>query len=252
LEDPDKRQWIKSLRDWSPPAIPLEMDSIPDTLLRNFQAKDDSGRFLIAIYPNGERKNGKISMAFTRELFDLQLHPDLSGPLGETPVFAEILWLVTSEGPRLTLFALLGIFVLVFLNQLSLRGTAWIMMPLLTGMALTFGLMAVLNFKLNFFNIVVIPSLLGMGVDAGVHYYRRWHELGKDTHKTQQELFGPLTVATVTTMCGYSGMIFARHPGLHSIGLLACLGLGCTWVTSLVLLPGVLEWRQKRGKDSRL
>jgi predicted RND superfamily exporter protein len=247
IEDPDRKRWIDDLRDWVPVDNAPRMSDLPRIFVDNFTARDGSGEFLVAIYPNVERKHGKNAMAFTQELYDLKLPESVRGPVGETPVFAEILWLVTSEGPWLTLLALLGVFLLVFVNQRSLIQSLWILLPLVAGVVLCFGVMGVAGMKLNFFNIVVIPTLLGMGVDGGVHYYRRWKESDEDTQLTQTELFSPLTVATVTTMLGYSGMVFARHPGLHSIGLLACLGLSCTWLTTLLLLPGLLNLiKQKR------
>jgi len=74
-----------------------------------------------------------------------------------------------------------------------------------------------------------------------VHFYRRWKELRGDTARTQQGLFIPLSTCTLTTMMGYAGMAFANHAGMQSIGKIACLGLGCIWVTSLILFPGILS-----------
>jgi predicted exporter len=52
-------------------------------------------------------------------------------------------------------------------------------------------------------------------------------------------------------MMGYSGMAFANHEGLRSIGLVACLGLAAIWLTSLILFPGILHWasRTRRRAD---
>ena len=62
----------------------------------------------------------------------------------------------------------------------------------------------------------------------------------------------PMMVVRVATIMGYAGMAFAHHPGLRSIGNLAVLGLTCTWITALVLLPGLLSWREAiRRKDQR-
>ena len=99
--------------------------------------------------------------------------------------------------------------------------------------------------------MIVIPALLGMGVDGGVHYYRRWVERGGDTASTQRELFDPLSIAIATTMIGYSGMIFANHPGIRSLGIFACLGLGMVWLTTMILLPGLLDWFSKGNFPSR-
>ena len=209
-------------------------------------AQDDSGEYLLGIYPNKERKNGKNAMAFTEELYGLKLPVGVKGPVGETPLFAEILWIVTSEGPWLIFFTVLGVIALILLHSRSLQVTLLIVFPLLSGVVMTLGVMTLFGLKLNFFNVIVIPTLLGMGVDFGVHYYRRWHEMNKDLNAVQHELFEPLTTVTITQMLGYSGMVFARHPGLESIGIAACIGLMGNLVGYLTLLPGMIRWVDKR------
>jgi len=155
-------------------------------------------------------------------------------------VFAEIIWIVTGEGLWLTLLTFGGVFLVVLGYRRSLKDTVWILLPLTGGVVLALGALAAAGLKLNFFNVVVIPALLGMGVDGGVHYYRRWRELGGNVSETQRELFDPLSIANWTTMIGYSGMVFANHPGIRSIGVFACVGLLCVWLTTLFLLPGML------------
>jgi hypothetical protein len=140
---------------------------------------------------------------------------------------------------------------LILLHSRSLKVTAVIVLPLVSGVLIGLGVMAVAGLKLNFFNVVVIPTLLGMGVDFGVHYYRRWEELGRDLRETQRELLEPLTVVTVSAILGYSGMIFASHPGLRSIGIAASLGLAGNLFTYTTLVPGMLRIidRRRGGGD---
>jgi hypothetical protein len=138
------------------------------------------------------------------------------------------------------------VIALILLHSRSLQVTLLIVFPLLSGVIMTLGVMTLFGLKLNFFNVIVIPTLLGMGVDFGVHYYRRWHEMNKDLSAVQHELFEPLTTVTITQMLGYSGMVFARHPGLESIGIAACIGLMGNLVGYLTLLPGMIRWVDKR------
>jgi predicted RND superfamily exporter protein len=156
----------------------------------------------------------------------------------------------TSEGPWIVCVAFLCVFFLVFISDRSFYRTIWTLVPLVFGLGLTLGLMAVLGLRLNFYNVVVLPALLGMGVDDGVHFFRRWRENERDSILTLKELFGPLTVTTITTMLGYAGLTLAHHPGLQSIGFLACLGLSCTWATTLFLFPGLLNIAYRRQKRS--
>jgi predicted RND superfamily exporter protein len=199
---------------------------------------------VLGVTATGNPKDGRVTMQFTRELYDLEMPDNVRGPTGDKPVLAEVLWLVSSEGPLIVVLTFLGIFVLVIIDRRDVQQATWVLVPLIAALLLTFGIMIVLGWRVNFFNMVVLPSLLGLGVDHGVHYYRRWRELECHTADTQLELFEPITVATLTTIMGYAGMAFAHHPGLRSIGNLAIVGLSCTWLTSLVLLPGLLGWRE--------
>ncbi len=250
IEDPDRRRLIEDVQRYVPSDRDPTIEDLPDTILRRMLALDGSGQYVLALNAAGAPKDGRITMQFTREIYDLDMPDGIRGPTGDKPVLAEILWLVTSDAPIIVMLTFLGILILVVIDRRSFRQAIWVLLPLVASLLLTFGAMVLWGWKLNFFNMVVLPSLLGLGVDHGVHYYRRWRELGCDTAATQIELFEPITVATLTTIMGYAGMAFAHHPGLRSIGNLAVLGLTCTWITALVLLPGLLSWREAiRRKD---
>jgi len=241
LEDPDRKRLIEDLQHWQLPEKQPDLTELPDVIKRNFIASDDSGKFLAAIYTAEDRTHGKNAIAFTKELIKLAVPDQVRGPVGETAVLAEILLLVISEGPWLVLIAFVGVLLLIFIAQRSFIQTIWLVLPLISGLALTIGIMGVFGIKINFYNIVVFPALLGMGVDDGVHFIRRWKEKNQYTEETWSELFGVLTITTITTMLGYAGLTLAHHPGLNSIGVLACIGLSSIWVASLFLLPGLLH-----------
>lgn len=244
IEDPDRLRLIDDVLAYVPTEDSPTVDNVPASVARRMTARDGSGEYVLALNPDGPPKDGRLTMQFTRELYDLNMPEGLRGPTGDKTVLAEILWLVTAEAPRILFLTFLGVLILVALDRRSFRQAIWVLLPLVASLLLTFGAMLALGWKLNFFNMVVLPSLLGLGVDHGIHYYRRWRELRCRTRETQLELFEPITVATLTTIMGYAGMAFAHHPGLRSIGSLAVLGLICTWLTALVMLPGLLRWRE--------
>ena len=247
IEDPDVVRLIADLKDFVVPPRAASIDELPASLLDPLTARDDSGALVLAVNATGPTRDGRRSMAFTEELYGLQMSEGLRGPTGDKPVIAEILSLVTEEAPNIVMWTLFGVFFLVALDRRSPLQAAQVLLPLIAGLLLTFGIMVTLDWKLNFFNIVVLPAILGIGVDHG-DYYRRWRELNRDTALTQAELFEPLTSCTITTVMGYAGMTLAHHPGLRSIGDLAVLGLGCCWITALWLLPGFLRWRERSGQ----
>lgn len=247
VEDQKTKRVIKDFKKWTSPQVRPDLNEVPGILKSKLVASDKSGHYLVGIYPNISRRDGKQAMRATEELYGMDIPLKVEGPIGEMPVFAEILWLVSEEGPWIVVFCLFVVFLTVFVGTKKISESLWMVFPLITGVFITLGIMALSGIKLNFFNIVVIPSLLGMGVDHGIHFYRRWKELNGDTPKTQSELFDPLTACTITTMMGYLGMVFARHYGIQSIGITAVLGMFCLWMTSLFLFP-VLLHRKSRKK----
>ncbi len=251
VEDPDHKKFIDDITDWIPPDHRPDFSDLPETLKNRVISESHPENYIVPVYIKGEKQKGKNAIAFTKELSELDVSDEVIGPFGDTPVLASILQIVTTEGPWLVAFAFLGIFLIILFNQGSLLEAIWIMIPLIAGLVLTAGFMVLIGLKLNFFNIVVFPTLVGIGIDDGVHYFRRWKENQRDTDSTQKELFIPLSLTTATTMFAYVGIAFSRHPGLESIGVLACIGLGCTWLTTLFLLPGLLNMFHKKQKLNR-
>jgi len=246
VDDPDYLKLISEIRAWVPPLQPPDFRELPETFTFSLISQRYADYYIVPVYIRGKKQNGKDATAFAHELYDLEISSEVIGPFGDTTIIAEVMEIVTREGPWLIIFSFSGIFLLILGQQRSFAQTLWIVMPLISGMALMTGLMVVFGIRLNFFNIVVFPTLIGIGIDDGVHYYRRWCEMGRDTLATQKELFGTLSLTTATTICSYLGIAFSRHRGLQSIGFLACLGLMTTWLTTLFLLPGLLNLLDKK------
>jgi len=110
------------------------------------------------------------------------------------------------------------------------------------GLVAMVGAMAALGLQLNIFDLVVLPSIVGIGVDSGVHVYHRYRSEGPGSLPLVLQRTGvAVLMATLTTMVGYSGLLFASHAGLVSIGELALLGLFTTLVSALLLFPALLQ-----------
>ena len=241
VDDETKRRWIADIRGFRAPEAPPSLEELPAVMRQRWSAKDGSGAWTLSIDTAGRPREGRMAMAFTEALYEIDMPAGVRGPTGDKPVFAEILWLVTREGPWLVGATLLGVFGLVLADRRRLGESLWVMLPLGCGLGLTFGAMAAFGWKLNFFNVIVFPTLIGNAVDNGVHWFRRFKETGEDAAEVQQELSGALSASTATTATGYAGMILAHHAGLRSIGSVAVLGLVCCLFTGLVVMPGVLR-----------
>lgn len=252
ITNPDRKQWLTEMHEWNlaKNTRPAALAELPDMITSAYLSKDGSRQYLVSVFPSIDRKSANAAIAFTKEIYDLVPEGQAEreklglggvlGPVGETPIFAELVTIVKSEIWWLVLLTFCGVFILVFFDLHSFRDTCIVMTPLVFGLIITFGVMALVGMHLNLFNVVIIPSLLGLGVDNGIHLFARWKETRGDVRRTNGELFIPVTLCTFTTLAGYVGMIFVEHPGLRSMGWIAVIGTAVLWVTGALMLPGQL------------
>jgi predicted RND superfamily exporter protein len=118
--------------------------------------------------------------------------------------------------------------------------------PLFAGMACLPAGMVLGDISLNFLNVVVLPNLLAIAVDNSVHLFHRYQEDGRGSMPRIMRHTGIVAiVATCSNATGYASMLIARHAGLRSVGLLAVVGVVCTFLGTTVLFPALIELRER-------
>ena len=151
----------------------------------------------------------------------------------------------------------LTLLLIVVFKLVILRRVKWVLLallPLASSFLWLFGIMELFGWQLNFYNLVVLPTILGIGDDSGIHIVHRYLEEGRGSIGRVMRSTGEhVAVSAFTTMIGFGGWLLSMHPGLHSIGQLAVVGIGLTLVAALVFLPALLqwgeEWRDGRGPN---
>jgi hopanoid biosynthesis associated RND transporter like protein HpnN len=119
--------------------------------------------------------------------------------------------------------------------------TALVLLPLLLAAGLTATATYALGISFNFGNIVVLPLLLGVGIDSGVHLVQRFRE----KRSSPRELLGSTTAQAVfysslTTVASFGSLAFAGHNGLASLGKLLVVGMIIALLCTLVVLPALI------------
>ena len=141
--------------------------------------------------------------------------------------------------------------IVVLLMWANFRSPKWALLallPLVVGILWMLLMMEVFDLKLNFYNLVVLPAVLGIGNDAGVHLVHRYREEGPGSVLRVLRSTGEhVTMGSLTTMIGFGGLLLSFHPGLRSIGSLAVVGIGATLLAALLFLPALLQWLEDRG-----
>ena len=237
---------LNLLRESSQTRTMLREDQIPGFLKNPFLTNEgEIGKFVI-IYPESGLSDGLKSIAFKNELSDLQVG-DRTYFAGSTSIVAaSMLELMHDESPWMVLATFVMIMLFIFYSFRSPKWSLISLIPLLIGFSWLFGLMLLFGLKFNFYNLVVIPAILGIGCDNGVHLAHRFREEGVQASREVLKSTGQhISIGSLTTMLGFAGLLFTQHPGLQSIGVMAVLGIGMTLLSALVLLPSVLQILEK-------
>jgi hypothetical protein len=183
-----------------------------------------------------------------------------SGPLFVallTPLIVVAFGVVTLAGPQqqfdlrwmLCLYVGMAVVVASIFDFANVRNMLLSMAPPLAGLAMMFGVLGVLNLHLNPANIIVLPLLLGIGVDYGVlvvHDFRS--QPGRYT--ISPSTINSVVLTSLTSMVGFGSLMVASHRGLQSLGLVLAVGVATCLFVALVALPAVLTLIARRAPAS--
>lgn len=213
---------------------PPSLADLPPELKERFVGR--TGRHLLRIYARGNIWEMERLERFVRALESVD--PYVTGHPVQTyyasrHMQASFLW---AGG-----YALLAVWFLLWLDFRSLRDSLLAMLPLAIGFGLLCGWLGWLGIPLNPANMIVLPLILGIGVDDGVHLVHRWrqqrHRFSLDDATTLA-----LLLTSTTTMASFGSLILARHQGLQSLGQALTLGVFTCLLSSLVLFPALASW----------
>ncbi len=236
------------LRRGSQTTEPLDEDLIPDFLKNRFTTRDgEIGRFVI-VYPNRSLSDGLLSIAFKEEISEVVLNSGKIYHAASTSIVAaSMLELMREESPYMVIATFVIVFLFILFSFGNLRWSLIALIPLIIGLIWLFGIMLIFGLKFNFYNLVVLPAVLGIGCDNGVHLAHRFRDEGRRNMWEVLSSTGQhITIGSFTTMMGFSGLLFTTHPGLQSIGIMAVVGIGMTLFTALTFLPSMVQWLEDK------
>ena len=125
-------------------------------------------------------------------------------------------------------------------------------LPILMGLVMLFGVMVICRFDFNFFNLIVLPMIIGIGIDDGVHLtntFRRAHH--SDMLNAMSQTGRAVVLTSLTTLVGFGSLSLSHYPGLRSMGYVAIIGISACLLASLIVLPAIFSviGHPSRGKE---
>lgn len=247
--DADAKKQLEQLLDMAE-AQPFTAAELPDALRQVFEPKPGAGpAHFVLLYPTVSMGEAAAIKRVAEQLRHVPLADGrvLAGA-GEPIVLADVLLTVERDAPRIFIATLVLVLGALWLTLGKLRLALLSLAPALIVVVVTVGLLPVVGLELNYLNMIVLPILLGIGVDDGAHIVSRV-EAGEPLLKVWQHTGWDVTGAILTDVFGFGVLALAAHPGLASLGKLALLGLTINYLACVVLLPALLATLPLAGPE---
>jgi hypothetical protein len=162
--------------------------------------------------------------------------------------------------------ALIAIVLLLFLLLRRFWDVALVMAPLALAALLAVAVARLAGLDLNLANIIVLPLLLGLGVDSGIHLVMRARDeaaaksAAKDAKDTKGQRGAALLhtstpravlFSALTTVGSFGALATSGHRGTASMGLFLTIAIGMTLLCMLIVLPAMMALRENGREDGR-
>src|SRR5580658_5011385 len=159
---------------------------------------------------------------------------------------------VLHDSRRALLWTAAGIGLMVYLSFRNLRVSLIVLIPIVFGIVVTFGLLLLFRHRFSFMSITAIPLIIGIGIDNGIHLVQRYLR----SRHLEDERDGILAIAkasgaaviqsNLTTIVGFGALMASSFAPLAEMGLVTSLGVALALVGGLCLVPAVILLGERR------
>lgn len=228
----------------------VSLETLPESLSVRMLAPDGQAR--VEILPKEDLSDNEVHARFVDTVKEVV--PEATGSAVTILEFGRA---VVRSFKQALAMALTGVALLLMLLWRRVGDMFLVLVPLGLALLVTSAMAALIGIPFNFANIVVLPLLLGIGVDSGIHLVHR-HRVTVETlghaEAPERELLETSTAQAVffsalTTMASFGSLSFADHVGFATLGQLLLIGVGLVLLANLILLPAILAWRGSEATE---
>jgi predicted RND superfamily exporter protein len=230
-ELPDKLRMLKGSLE----AVPVTESDVPQELRKRFVGA--SGKLLLQVTPKAEIFERGPLEAFVRQVKSVVPNAN-----GEPVMVYESLTMLRDSYLKAFAYAFVGIAVILLINFRSLRFALIGSLPLAAGLQLMVGGMWLAGISFNSANIIVLPLILGVGIDSAIYIINRYRQGSETPAQVALSSAGiGVFLNALTILFSFGALMVAHHQGVFSIGVVMSLGMVASVAVFMVFLPALLE-----------
>ncbi len=233
---PEKIEFLKE----SLAAVPVKAADIPSELRSRFVGK--TGRYLIQVAPKGTIFDLAPLKRFIEDIRSVD-----ANVTGEPIMVYESMTIMRDAYRWAFFYAFLAIIAILLITFRSLKYAGIGLLTLVIGLFFMISGMWLFGISFNSANIIVMPLVLGVGIDSGIYIinrFRREHETAVEV-VTRSAGLGVI-FNTLTILASFGALMVAHHQGVFSIGAVMSLGMVACLIAFIVVLPALLTLAGKK------
>jgi hypothetical protein len=216
----------------------VEIDDLPEGLAARYR---NDGKWRVDILPEEDVRDPQALARFVSSVE--AVFPDVSGGAIQTREAGAVISGAMLEATAIA-FAVIALFLWLLVRRVSM--VFLMLFPLALAAALTTATGVLAEIPFNYANVIVLPLLMGIGVDSGVHLVLRQQQV-----KAGEGIYGTSTpravlFAALTTVASFGSLMLSPHRGTASMGELLSIAIGFTLVCTLIVLPAAFEFGERR------
>jgi len=139
--------------------------------------------------------------------------------------------------------ALVLVSIVILYFHRSFKGIIIAFLPPAFALALTFGIVGIINPELSIISVAVVALLMGLGVDYSIHLMNRILEEktleDKITRveKTLKSTGKAVLLSTITTIIGFSSLMISSMSPMVMFGFASAIGILFCFISAIILVP---------------
>ena len=155
--------------------------------------------------------------------------------------------------------ALILVSIVLFFFHRTFKGIIIAFLPPAFAIALTFGVLGIVQPELTIISVAIIALLMGLGVDYSIHLMNRLVEESTIENKVERivkilKFTGKaVLLSTVTTMIGFASLMISSMSPMITFGFGCAIGILFCFISAIILVPClvlILKFEKKDGIPS--
>ena len=217
------------------------LNQIPGPMRERFLS--ENGQALVIGLPKGDVTLTEDLRAFVSDV--KSVFPDSTG---RAVVEATVGDVVVNAFVTALVIALAAVTFVVLLATRSIVDTVLVLLPLLLAALATTATGVLIGMPFNQANIIVLPLIMGLGVDNGIHVLMRYRKDGSLDSLLRSSTPRAIVLSTLTTIGAFGALSVSVHTGTASMGILLTIAMLFLLVATVFVLPALLSLRGKVTK----